>query len=71
MVLVFADWPTGIYSVVATGGPITQLTRLNHAALDVAHAWPHFLPDGNHFLYQVISRDSWQAGVYAGRTVDE
>ena len=66
-VLLFADWPTGIYSVLANGGPITQLTRLNHAALEVAHAWPHFLPDGKHFLYQVISRDSTQAGVYVGR----
>ena len=65
--VLFADWPTGIYSVLASGGPITQLTRLNHAALEVAHAWPHFLPDGKHFLYQVISRDSTQAGVYVGR----
>ena len=65
--VLFADWPTGIYSVRANGGPITQLTRLNHAALEVAHAWPHFLPDGKHFLYQVISRDSTQAGVYVGR----
>ena len=65
--VLFADWPTGIYSVLANGGPITQVTRLNHAALEVAHAWPHFLPDGKHFLYQVISRDSTQAGVYVAR----
>jgi eukaryotic-like serine/threonine-protein kinase len=64
--ILFADWPSGVYSVASSGGPVTQLTRLNHAALEVAHAWPHFLPDGKHFLYQVISRDSTQAGVYVG-----
>jgi Tol biopolymer transport system component len=64
--ILFADWPSGIYSVPSSGGPVTQLTRLNHAALEVAHAWPHFLPDGRHFLYQIISRDSTQAGVYVG-----
>lgn len=64
--ILFADWPSGVYSVPSSGGPVTQLTRLNHAALEVAHAWPHFLPDGKHFLYQVISRDSTQAGVYVG-----
>jgi DNA-binding winged helix-turn-helix (wHTH) protein/Tol biopolymer transport system component len=64
--ILFADWPSGIYAVAASGGPVTQVTRLNHSALEVAHAWPHFLPDGRHFLYQVISRDSMQAGVYVG-----
>ena len=40
------------------------LTRLDHTALDVAHAWPQFLPDGRRFIYQVISPDSTRAGVY-------
>jgi eukaryotic-like serine/threonine-protein kinase len=44
------------------------VTRLDHTALDVAHAWPQFLPDGRHFLYQVISPDTARAGVYAGTT---
>jgi dipeptidyl aminopeptidase/acylaminoacyl peptidase len=42
------------------------LTRLDHRALDVAHAWPQILPDGRRFLYHVISADSSRAGVYAG-----
>jgi DNA-binding winged helix-turn-helix (wHTH) protein/Tol biopolymer transport system component len=65
-VMVFADWTTGLYSVTATGGPVAPLTRLDHTALDVAHAWPQFLPGGRRFLYQVISADSSRAGVYAG-----
>jgi DNA-binding winged helix-turn-helix (wHTH) protein/Tol biopolymer transport system component len=70
--IVFAEWMTGLYAVPATGGPVSPVTRLDHTALDVAHAWPHFLPDGEHFLYQVVSPDSTRAGVYVssldGRT---
>ena len=65
-VIVFADWTTGLYSVDATGGPVSLLTQLDQGALDVAHAWPQFLPDGRRFLYQVISANSSRAGVYAG-----
>jgi DNA-binding winged helix-turn-helix (wHTH) protein/Tol biopolymer transport system component len=68
-VIVFAEWTTGLYAVPAGGGPISPLTRLDHTALDVAHAWPQFLPDGRHFLYQVISPDATRTGVYAG-TID-
>lgn len=70
-VIVFADWTTGLYSVDATGGSVAPLTRLDHTALDAAHAWPQFLPDGRHFLYQVISADSARAGVYAGSVSGE
>jgi eukaryotic-like serine/threonine-protein kinase len=62
--IVFAEWMTGLYAVPASGGPVSRLTRLDHTALDVAHAWPQFLPDGRRFLYQVISPDSTRAGVY-------
>lgn len=65
-VIVFADWTTGLYSVDAAGGPVAPLTQLDHGALDVAHAWPQFLPDGRRFLYQVISADRSRGGVYAG-----
>ena len=64
--IIFAGWMEGVYSVAAAGGSVTQVTRLNPGALEVAHAWPQFLPDGRTFLYQVLSRDSRQAGVYVG-----
>jgi DNA-binding winged helix-turn-helix (wHTH) protein/Tol biopolymer transport system component len=71
-VIVFAEWMTGLYAVPAAGGRVAPVTRLDHTALDVAHAWPQFLPDGEHFLYQVVSPDSTRAGVYVssvdGRT---
>ena len=34
------------------------------AALDVAHAWPQFLPGGRRLLYQIVSPDTGRAGVY-------
>lgn len=71
-VIVFAEWMTGLFAVPAEGGHVSSVTRLDHTALDVAHAWPHFLPDGEHFLYQVVSPDNTRAGVYVssvdGRT---
>jgi eukaryotic-like serine/threonine-protein kinase len=63
-VIVFAEWMTGLFAVASTGGTVSPLTRLDHTALDVAHAWPQFLPDGRRFLYQVVSPDNTRAGVY-------
>jgi DNA-binding winged helix-turn-helix (wHTH) protein/Tol biopolymer transport system component len=64
-IIVFAEWTTGLSAVAAKGGRVSALTRLDHAALDVAHAWPQFLPDGRRFLYQIVSPDSTRSGVYA------
>jgi eukaryotic-like serine/threonine-protein kinase len=66
-VIVFAEWTTGLFAVAAHGGPVSALTRLDHAALDVAHAWPQFLPDGRQFLYQIVSPDRTRSGVYVAR----
>ena len=63
-IIVFAEWTTGLSAVAATGGPVSALTRLDHAALDVAHAWPQFLPDGQRLLYQIVSPDGTRSGVY-------
>jgi hypothetical protein len=67
-VIVFAEWTTGLKTIPAGGGRVSPVTRLDHTALDVAHAWPQFLPDGRRFLYQVISPDPTRGGVYAGTT---
>ena len=69
-IIVFAEWTTGLSAVAAKGGPVSALTRLDHAALDVAHAWPQFLPDGRRFLYQIVSPDSTRSGVYAASLDD-
>ncbi len=40
---------SAIVRVSAEGGPTVEVTRLD--AGHVGHAFPHFLPDGRHFLY--------------------
>jgi Tol biopolymer transport system component len=44
-----------IRQVPATGGTPTAATRLDTAAGERGHAWPWFLPDGNHFLYMAYT----------------
>jgi DNA-binding winged helix-turn-helix (wHTH) protein/Tol biopolymer transport system component len=65
-IILFADWTSGLNALSAAGGPVRPITRVDHAMLDFAHAWPRFLPDGHHFLYQVVSLDPLRSGVYAG-----
>jgi len=40
-----------LYRVSAAGGTATPLTSLDPARKEESHRWPHFLPDGRHFLY--------------------
>jgi len=43
-----------IYTVPADGGTPVAVTEVRSSAAEpVSHRWPHFLPDGQHFLYQV------------------
>jgi hypothetical protein len=44
-----------ILRVSAEGGPAVAVTRLD--AGQVGHAFPHFLPDGRHFLYYARARN--------------
>jgi Tol biopolymer transport system component len=64
--ILFADWTTGLNAVSSAGGPVRTITRVDHAVLDFAHAWPRFLPDGHHFLYQLVSLDPSRSGIYVG-----
>ena len=43
-----------IYRVPAEGGTPVAITKAARSELGgvVSHRWPHFLPDGEHFLYQ-------------------
>jgi eukaryotic-like serine/threonine-protein kinase len=43
-----------LHRVSAAGGSPTPVTRLDPAEGDVQHWYPHFLPDGRHFLYFVV-----------------
>jgi Tol biopolymer transport system component len=41
----------GLQRVSAAGGTPTAVTTPDKAAGETSHRWPHFLPDGQHFLY--------------------
>jgi Tol biopolymer transport system component len=44
---------SGLFRVASAGGEATPVTTL--ARGEDAHRWPHFLPDGQHFLYSAVS----------------
>jgi Tol biopolymer transport system component len=50
-VIVFSpDRESGLVRVPAAGGPVAPVTTVDRPA-ERGHLWPHFLPDGEHFLY--------------------
>jgi serine/threonine protein kinase len=54
-VILFSPNPrTLLYRVGAAGGVATPLRPLDKAVGEVAQDWPHFLPDGKHFLYRSL-----------------
>ena len=55
----------GLYRVPAEGGTAVPLTHLNAAKSESAHLWPHFLPDGRHYLFQLVGRPE-ERGIYVG-----
>ena len=61
--ILFSTWPSGLSSISAAGGPVTAVTALRSD--EVTHAWPQFLPDGDHFLYSVYAGPARQ-GTYLG-----
>ena len=64
-VIVFSPATTnGLQRVSATGGQPAEVTRL--AGGHVSHRWPHFLPDGRHFLFTSALGPHETIGVYIG-----
>jgi len=55
-----------LFAVPAGGGDPKPLTRLDRARQDRFHGYPHFLPDGRHFLFLVMSAKPENSGVYVG-----
>lgn len=56
----------GILRVSATGGEVTEITKLDRTRQDLYHFWPQFLPDGRHFFYLVGSRRREESAAYIG-----
>jgi len=62
--IVFCPSAGSLSRVPASGGVATLLREVDRSRHEFSHAWPHFLPDGRHFLYELASADSAKAGVY-------
>ena len=54
----------GINRVPAGGGTPTPVLPLEAARKELAQAWPFFLPDGRHFLYQSWNGRSDDSAIY-------
>jgi hypothetical protein len=66
-VIVFAPAALGpLQRVSATGGAPARLTTLDTSHGETVHQWPHFLPDGRHFLFQVPSSGQQPSEVMVG-----
>jgi Tol biopolymer transport system component len=56
----------GLERIPADGGESKTLTSLDSARGEILHTFPHFLPDGVHFLYARINSAPGKSGVYIG-----
>src|SRR5262249_46416672 len=52
--------------VPAGGGTLTPATELDSSRKEQSHRYPHFLPDGKHFLYLSTGNDARDRLVYVG-----
>jgi serine/threonine protein kinase/Tol biopolymer transport system component len=55
-----------LYRVPASGGTPIPITSLNVRRGENSHRWPHFLPDGRHFLFTARSSVKENSAVYVG-----
>jgi eukaryotic-like serine/threonine-protein kinase len=66
-VIVFAPSPgEGLRRIFAAGGQSASLTNLDASRQETAHLWPHFLPDGRHFVYLATTAKRENDAIYAG-----
>jgi eukaryotic-like serine/threonine-protein kinase len=68
-VVLFGVFPPSrsvIQRVSADGGAATPVTTLDASRQESAHFWPHFLPDGRHFLYFARSARTENNAIYVG-----
>ena len=54
----------GLRRVSSTGGEATPALVMDKSPKVVGQTWPHFLPDGRHYLYSSISSDPARSGIH-------
>jgi len=55
-----------LHQVTSAGGEPKPLLQLDTARKETGQGWPHFLPDGRHFLYASLSSEVGKGGIYLG-----
>ena len=60
---------TGLHRISPNGGEATPVTALDRAAGELSHRRATFLPDGEHFLYVVLTKDGAKEreGIYLAK----
>jgi Tol biopolymer transport system component len=67
-VILFApDSRVVLHRVSASGGVSQPVTTLDATRRENSHRYPHFLPDGRHFLFTARSDVRENTGIYVGR----
>ncbi len=72
VILFSPEFRSAIYSVPGSGGVPRRVTEVDDAKHST-HRWPHFLPDGRHFLYLAAQHNEalrTHEGVYVGSLDD-
>jgi serine/threonine protein kinase/Tol biopolymer transport system component len=56
----------GLHKVSESGGKVAQVAKPDKSIGETWYTWPHFLPDGRHFLYLASDQRSKGTTLYAG-----
>ena len=54
-----------LYVVRASGGEAVQATTIDSTSGEIAHRWPAWMPDGQHFIYLVLPPTEGRFRLYA------
>jgi hypothetical protein len=54
--------------IAASGGAVSEVTKLNEQIGQSSHRWPLMLPDGKHFLFFGRGGPAEKQGIYAAST---
>lgn len=64
--ILFSSYGEGLRRVADTGGQPVAVTVRDPALAESGHAWPVFMPDGQHFLYLSRSTDPTHTAIFQG-----